>query len=80
MARKIFRTGNSMVVSLPRDFLNMLNLDEGSEVAVELDREKGCLIITPVGFELEGVDREFSRRVDAFIDQYRHALEKLAKM
>jgi len=68
-----------MVVLLPPDFLKMLSLDEGSEVVVELARGKGCLIITPVGFELEGVDREFSRHVDALIGQYRRALEKLAK-
>ncbi len=79
LTRKIFCADNSMVVSSPPDFLKMLNLGEGSEVVIELDREKGCLIITSVGFELEGVDRECTRRVDAFIGQYRRALEKLAK-
>jgi len=68
-----------MVVSLPRDLLGLLNLEEGSEVVVELDRQKGCLTITPVGFELEGVDREFSSRIDVFIGQYRRTLEELAK-
>ena len=64
---------------MPRDLLDLLNLEQGSEVVVELDRERGCLTITPVGFELEGVDREFSRRIDAFVGQYRRAVEELAK-
>lgn len=40
MLRKVFRTGNSVVVSLPRDALELLGIHEGSEVSVDLDREK----------------------------------------
>ena len=35
MVRKIFKTGNSMVVSLPREMLDALHLSEGEEVSVE---------------------------------------------
>jgi len=37
MVRKIFRLGNSLVVSLPKDILDMLGLDEGAEVSVEIE-------------------------------------------
>ncbi len=79
MPRKIFKTGNSMVVSLPRDSLSFLNLGEGSEVSVELDKERGEIVITPLGRGLPGVDAEFARQVAEFIERYRPALEALAK-
>lgn len=79
MARKIFRAGNSMVVSLPKESLELLDLSEGSEVSIELDKERRRLIITPVATTLPGVDAEFARQVKEFIEQYRPALEALAK-
>ena len=32
MLRKIFKTGNSVVVSLPKDIIEYLDMDEGTEV------------------------------------------------
>ncbi len=32
MLRKVFRTGNSIVVSLPKEALDYLGISEGSEV------------------------------------------------
>jgi hypothetical protein len=37
MLRKIFKTGNSVVVSLPREMLENLGVGDGSEVSVELN-------------------------------------------
>ncbi|MGB3903966.1 MAG: AbrB/MazE/SpoVT family DNA-binding domain-containing protein [Anaerolineae bacterium] len=79
MARKIFKTGNSMVVSLPRETLEFLRLKEGAEVSVELDKERGEIIIAPVSRVLPGIDQEFARQVAEFVEQYRPALEALAK-
>lgn len=79
MARKIFKTGNSMVISLPKDTLDSLGLFEGAEVSVELDRERRQIVISPVGTSLPGVNEEFARQVAEFIEQYRPALEALAK-
>lgn len=79
MARKIFKTGNSMVVSLPRESLEALNLKEGSQVSVELHKDRGEIIITPVSRGFPGIDQEFARQVADFIEQYRPALEALAK-
>jgi len=79
MARKIFRTGNSLVVSLPKDALEALQIGEGTEVVVDLDQEHRALIISPKDRTLPGVDEEFARQVDSFIEQYRPALEELAK-
>lgn len=80
MVRKIFKTGNSFVVALPRDVLDPLHLAEGAEVDVQLDRERGVITIAPAPphAAARGVDEDFARQVSEFIDQYRPALEALA--
>ena len=81
MLRKVFRTGNSVVVSLPREALEYLNIREGAEIEVDLDRENRQLILRPVAMPLAilGVDENFAHQVAEFIEQYRPALEALAK-
>ena len=81
MLRKVFRTGNSVVVSLPREVLDYLNIQEGAEIEVDLDRENRQVILKPVETPLaiSGVDENFAHQVAEFIEQYRPALEALAK-
>jgi putative addiction module antidote len=81
MLRKIFKTGNSVVVSLPKDAIEYLHMGEGTEVNVELDREKRQIVITPSESAptIVGVDPEFAHQVAEFIERYRPALEELAK-
>ena len=81
MLRKIFKTGNSVVVSLPKDAIEYLNMDEGTEVNVEVDREKRQIVITPAEppLAIAGVDPEFAHQIKEFIEQYQPALEELAK-
>ena len=80
MLRKVFKTGNSVVVSLPKDALDLLGINEGSDVSIELDREKRQIVISSVEESLAevGLDDEFSQQVTEFIDRYRPALEALA--
>jgi antitoxin component of MazEF toxin-antitoxin module len=81
MLRKVFRTGNSIVISLPKEAIELLGIAEGSDIAIELDREKRQIIISPVEGPLAvvGVDETFARQVAEFIAEYRPALEALAK-
>ena len=81
MLRKVFRTGNSTVVSLPKDVTDPLGVRDGSDVSVELDRENGQIIIRPVEMPgaAAGVDENFARQVSEFIAEYRPALSALAK-
>ncbi|MEW5873359.1 MAG: AbrB/MazE/SpoVT family DNA-binding domain-containing protein [Chloroflexota bacterium] len=81
MRRKVFRTGNSLVVSLPRDALEFLEIHEGAEVEVDLDQENRQLVLKPVEIPLaiSGVDEKFARQVAEFLEEYRPALEELAK-
>lgn len=80
MLRKIFRTGNSMVVSIPKDILDELELSEGEDVSIELDDQHRQIVISPIEKPLAvGVDETFAKQVDEFIQEYRSALEALAK-
>ena len=80
MLRKIFRTGNSIVVSIPKDILDELQLSEGEDVSVELDAQQRQIVISPVEKTIRrGIDEAFARQVDDFIEKYRPALEALAK-
>lgn len=81
MIRRLFKTGNSIVISLPKEVLDGLGLKNGERVSLELDREQHLVIITPVErpVAITGVNEEFARQVDAFIRQYRPALDEMAK-
>jgi antitoxin component of MazEF toxin-antitoxin module len=80
MLRKLFRTGNSIVISIPKDILDELKLSKGESVSVELDSQQRQIVISPVESPLTvGVDETFARQVDGFIKEYRPALEALAK-
>jgi antitoxin component of MazEF toxin-antitoxin module len=79
-AAKAFRTGNSIVISIPKDILDELKLSEGESVSVELNSKQRQIVICPVESPLAvGVDETFARQVDGFFKEYRPALEALAK-
>jgi putative addiction module antidote len=80
MLRKLFKTGNSIVVSLPKDVIEPLGVSEGADVSVELDRENRQIIIRPAEYPIAGsIDENFARQLAEFIEEYRSALEALAK-
>ena len=80
MLRKVFKTGNSIVVALPKEMLEALRLGEGEEVSVELDAERRQILIARAPAPAAaGVDAEFARQVADFISAYRPALEALAR-
>lgn len=81
MEQRLFKTGNSGVISLPKEILDGLGLSEGKNVSLELDRQRRRLILTPVDkpLAIAGVDGEFAWQIDEFIKHYRPALEELAK-
>lgn len=80
MTRKVFRSGNSLAVTLPPDAMARLGIGEGSEVAVEEDVEHGGILITPTSMDLApGITPEFAKQVADFVERYRPALEELAK-
>ena len=81
MLRRLFKTGNSVVLSLPREVLDGLGLADGENVSLELDRQKRQVVLRPVEKHLAiaGVDEGFAHQISEFIEHYRPALEELAK-
>lgn len=81
MQRKIFKTGNSLVVSLPQDAIEEMQMSAGSVVSVYYDRVSSKLIIEPIRPDqaVAGVDEEFAKQVSDFIEEYKPALDELAK-
>ena len=79
MVRKIFKSGNSIVVSIPKEMLDSLNMAEGAEVDVEFDELQKVITIAPTEIPVRSVDETFARQIDEFILQYRPALEALAR-
>ncbi len=47
MRRKLFHSGNSTVVSLPGEMMRALDLKEGDDVNLEVDVERGQIVIMP---------------------------------
>ena len=81
MLRRLFKTGNSIVLSLPREVLDGLKLADGDEVNLELESEGHRLLVTKVEKPLTsaGVDEDFAGHLAEFIQEYRSALEELAQ-
>jgi putative addiction module antidote len=80
MSRKIFKSGNSLVVTLPKDMLAYLQLGDGDAVHLRLDPERRQIVIKPTESptEISVVDLEFAGQVADFVEEYRFALEALA--
>ncbi len=79
MVRKIFKTGNSLVVSLPKESIELIGLQEGCEISLIVDESQRRIVNEPVKPPLAGIDAEFGQQLNDFIEQYRPALEALAK-
>ncbi len=79
MVTKLQRTEKGVMVLLTDDILAELGLETEAEVSITVRPEKGQIIITAADAMLPGVDEEFARHVSDFIEQYRPALEALAK-
>lgn len=81
MLRRLFKTGNSVVISLPKEVLDGLGVMDGENVSLEFDREQRRVILTAAQQSVQnsGVNQKFANQVNTFIDQYRTALEELAK-
>jgi antitoxin MazE len=81
MLRHLFKTGNSIVLSLPREVLDGLKLSDGDEVNLTLETEDNRLVVTRVEKPLAaaGIDEDFAGHLTEFMDEYRSALEELSK-
>ncbi len=78
--RKIFKAGNSHVVSLPNEILKVLGIKEGTQITIDLDKDNTRIILTPLPImEKPVITKEYAEMVEEFIAEYEVALKKLAK-
>jgi putative addiction module antidote len=77
LIQKIYRNGNSLAVTIPKQYLEDLSLIEGSQVVVE-KKGNGILLTTKKQTLAPDVDGKFMKMVDSFIDKHEDVLQKLA--
>lgn len=81
LTQKIFKNGNSMVVSIPKEYLNNLKLKEGSEVILHQDELEETITIAPK--RQKGISSAITPRflewLESFNKEYGPALKALAK-
>ncbi|HSH02731.1 MAG TPA: AbrB/MazE/SpoVT family DNA-binding domain-containing protein [Anaerolineae bacterium] len=79
MIRKVFKAGNSLVVSLPKESIQALGIQEGSELSLTVQPDTKEIVISLAPSSLADIDETFAQQLNDFIDQYKPALEALAK-
>lgn len=77
MAYKIVRTGDDLVLVLPRAITEEAGLTEADEVEIVVDA--GRIVITPATLATVDIDPDFTRQIEEFIAYYRPALEALSR-
>ena len=76
---KVFRAGDELAIHIPQGIVKQLGFTEGSEVEVTISPENQRILDKIAALELSGIDPEFMRHIDDFIERYRPALKALAK-
>lgn len=78
LTQKLYKNGNSIAVTIPRQYLEELNLTEGSEVVVE---KKGSelRIVSKTKALASDVDTKFMAMLDNFVVDHEDVLKKLAQ-
>ncbi len=76
--QKLYKTGNSIAVTIPHQLLDELDLKEGQEVVVE--KLNNRLTVTSKANKLaKSVNPEFMEMVDEFMDEHDDVLKELAQ-
>lgn len=75
--QKLFKTGNSTVVTVPKQILELLGTKEGGKVVWEPNGKTATLKTqAKAGAD---VDTKFMKMVEEFADEHEDVLEELAK-
>lgn len=78
ITQKLYRNGNSVAVTIPKQYLDELHLSEESSVVVE--KQGDNLVLSKAQNKLApNVDAKFMKMVDEFINKHEDTLRELAK-
>lgn len=77
LTQTLYKNGNSVAVTIPRQYLDELNLKEGSEVVVEKKGDE-LRIVSKTKTLASDVDLKFMKMVDEFVKDHEDVLKALA--
>lgn len=77
LIQTLYKNGNSVAVTIPRQFLDELNLKEGSEVVVEKKGDE-LRILSKTKTLAVDIDPKFMQMVDEFVTDHEDVLKVLA--
>ncbi len=78
MIQRIIKVGKDLIVTLPENIVESLQLTEGDQVSLSVNPGQSRILIQPIGYSPD-LDQEFAAQVAVFIRDYKPALEELAK-
>jgi len=78
LVQTIYRNGNSLAVTIPKQYLEDFALKEGSQIVLE-KKEDGILLTTKKHALAPDVDAKFMHMVDSFIQDHEDVLRELAQ-
>lgn len=76
--QKLYKNGNSVVVTIPKGYMKDLNLRDGSQVIVE-KRGDELIVTSQKRQAAANVDVKFMKMVDSFIADHEDVLAELSK-
>ena len=77
LTQKLYKNGNSVAVTIPKEYLRELDLRDGSQVVVKTRGKE--LVVTPKEKKLaSGVDQKFAKMVEEFMDEHEDVLQELS--
>jgi putative addiction module antidote len=77
LIQTLYKNGNSVAVTIPRQFLEELNLKEGSEVVVEKKGDEVHISSKAKTLAVD-IDPKFMKMVDDFVTDHEDVLKELA--
>ena len=78
MLQKVIKVGNSVAITLPKDFLDNAKVKAGDRVHVEVDKSTDVMIVSSKENPLMGISPDITHWTAKFIGANRQALEELA--
>lgn len=80
MLQKIIQVGNSLAVTIPREFVKGRKLKAGEYISVDADSDMDMVIIRKNHKAMANLTPEFKKWLYDFTEEHNEALGKLAKL
>jgi len=78
MLQKVIKVGNSVAITLPKDFLNNAGIKAGDSVHVDVDKSTDVMVVSTKENPLKGLSVDIAQWAAKFIKNNLQALEELA--